>query len=152
MPLSKEKETNKNRTQESKRFMSGVKGQLVFSKHQHLCRLFSLSILEPSLFTNPPVISCSTFSLVCFEVSLPDYPVLLFTPADTAAPQAGAANLQLQAMHRALLSPHHAGRPDAEGEWPCPLPADRQGHKWEVGRTFFFAQLRNFLWTLSHIS
>lgn len=49
--------------------------------------------------------------------------------ADATAPEAGAADLQLQAVHREVVGPHHAGRPDAEGDGPRSLPADRQEHQ-----------------------
>lgn len=142
MPLSQEKQTktehNKNK-KKTRRFSFRVDGQLVFSRQQR-CVDSLLSLLEPSFHQLSSDQRLNLLSCVLWQ-SLPVSSVLFFTPADTAAPQAGAANLQLQAMHWALLSSHHTGWPDVEGERPRPLPADRQGNQWEVAQTIFLFSL-----------
>lgn len=50
----------------------------------------------------------------------------------TPSSEACTANSQLQAVHREVVGPHHAGRPDPERDWSRPLPADCQEHQREV--------------------
>lgn len=64
---------------------------------------------------------------------IPTFCIITVRPfADATAPEAGAADHQLQAVHREVVGPHHAGRPDAEGDGSCSLSADRQEHQREV--------------------
>lgn len=50
----------------------------------------------------------------------------------TKASKARPADLQLQAVHREVFSPHHSGWSDVKRERSRSLLADRQGHQREV--------------------
>lgn len=54
----------------------------------------------------------------------------LFSVTETS--EARPTDLQLQAVHREVFSPHHTGRSDIKRKRSCSLPADCEEHQREV--------------------
>lgn len=119
---------------------NAVETDLLALKKHHMDFFYSFLTPNNPQFPNPqsPILTtiwlsqCITvfIHLSTSEIKLP-FPHLLFFPG-TEASEARAANSQLQAVHREVISSHHTGRPDPERDWPRPLPADCQEHQWEV--------------------
>lgn len=82
---------------------------------------------SPITFSSPMIFNILTWMGTYFSISRLSLR-LPFSPGAEAS-EARATDLQLQAVHREVLSPHHAGRPDAERNRSCSLPADRQEHQ-----------------------
>lgn len=92
------------------------------------------SLTTRNTFTRMRTFSC-TLDLIIWSVLtalFSDFSLHLPSSPDAKASEARPTDLQLQAVHREVLSPHHAGRSDTERNRSRSLPADCQEHQREV--------------------
>ena len=88
------------------------------------------------MFSSLIIYNISTCSRACSWILgltlFSDVSSHLLSSPGTEDSETRPADLQLQAVHREVHGPHHAGRPDAQRDRSRSLPADRQEHQREV--------------------